>query len=165
MSLANLLTVRMMKLLVRFWPPYAATGIRVTRISEDVREVDVSMKLRWYNRNGVGSHFGGSLYSMADPFYMLMLIRNLGLDYYVWDKAASIEYVKPGTTEVFARFRLTDNDIHEAVSKARDGQPHYMQFSVDVVDTDGEAVARVKKTVYVRLKKSARLRTTGSAQS
>ena len=153
MSRLSAVGTRWMRLRLRLYPPYFGAGIRVTRISEDFREVDVSLRLRWFNKNYVGSHFGGSLYSMTDPFYMLMFIRNLGKDYLVWDKAASIEYVKPGKTDVFAKFRLSDDDIREAVQRASDGQPHYMHFSVDVVDTEGDVVAKVGKTIYIRLKK------------
>ena len=147
------LSARGLRLLSRVWPPYLGAGIGITRISEDFREIDVSMNLRWYNKNYVGSHYGGSLYSMTDPFYMLMLLRNLGRDYVVWDKTARIEYVKPGRTKVLAKFNLTEEKIAEVVHKASDGQPHYTQFSVDVVDTSGDVVARVDKTIYVRLKK------------
>jgi hypothetical protein len=45
--------------------------------------------------------YGGSLYSMTDPFYMPMLISNLGSDYVVWDKAAHIRFRKPDPTLVW----------------------------------------------------------------
>ena len=72
------------------WPPFAGAGIRVVRLDADWRAIDVEMKLRFWNSNYVGTHYGGSLYSMTDPFYMLMLIENLGREYVVWDKAATI---------------------------------------------------------------------------
>src|SRR5689334_18498320 len=91
---------------INFYSPYLGAGVRVTRVSEDFRQVDVEMPLRFYNRNYVGTHFGGSLYSMCDPFYMLMLIHILGPEYIVWDKAAAIRFKKPGKGVVKASFRL-----------------------------------------------------------
>ena len=137
----------------RFWGPFLGAGIRVKHIRDDFREILVSMKLSWYNKNYVGSHYGGSLYSMADPFYMLMLLRNLGQDYKVWDVSGSIEYVKPGRGEVFAKFELDEECIKDVVERASGGEAHYEEFAADIVDTSGEVVARVKKVVYVRKKK------------
>src|SRR5437868_13852984 len=81
---------------VNLWPPFLGAGIRVKRIASDMKAIDVEMKLRWWNANYVGTHFGGSLFAMTDAFYMLMLMANLGRDYIVWDRAASIRYRKPG---------------------------------------------------------------------
>jgi hypothetical protein len=101
---------------INFWPPCLGAGICVKHIAPDMKAIDVEMKLRFWNANYVGTHFGGSLFAMIDPFYMLMLIANLGSGYIVWDKAASIRYRKPGTGTVRAEFRLADtqlNDIRE----------------------------------------------------
>ena len=72
--------VRFLRWLLNFYPPYLGAGVKVRYISSDFREVRVSMGLKWYNRNYVRTQFGGSLYSMTDPFYMLMLMENLGRD-------------------------------------------------------------------------------------
>ena len=75
---------RHMRMLMNIWAPFLGAGIRVKRLGPDWKEIDVEMKLRWWNANYVGTHYGGSLYSMTDPFFMLMLIENLGKDYIVW---------------------------------------------------------------------------------
>ena len=93
--------------------PFLGAGVRVEELSADFRRVRVSMGMHWYNRNYVGTHFGGSLYSMTDPFYMLMLMNNLGRDYVVWDKSASIDFVRPGKGRVFAEFELTEAMLDE----------------------------------------------------
>src|SRR5208282_1913536 len=100
---------RYMRTLISLWPPLLGAGIRLTRLDPDWRAVDVEIKLRRWNRNYVGTHYGGSLYSMADPFYMVMLIENLGREYIVWDKSASIRFRKPGRGTVSVSFRLTDD--------------------------------------------------------
>ena len=109
------------------------------------------MKLRWYNRNWVGTHYGGSLFSMSE-MYMVMLLKQIGADHYVWDKAASIEYLKPGQGEMVARYELTEERIGEIVKQASSGKPHFAEFTVDVVDWEGDVVARINRTVYVRKK-------------
>jgi len=87
---------RHMRFFINLWPPFLVAGIRVKRLDPDWKRIDVEMNLHPWNSNYVGTHYGGSLYSMADPFYMLMLMENLGRDFVVWDKSASIRFRKPG---------------------------------------------------------------------
>src|SRR5215217_7970498 len=79
-----------------FFPAYRGSGARVTYIRDDYREIRVKIPLSWRTRNYVGTIYGGSMYSAIDPIYMLMLIRILGPEYVVWDKAAKIRFRKPG---------------------------------------------------------------------
>ena len=125
----------------------------MTRITPDFREMEVKMKLTWYNKNYVGTHYGGSIFSMTDPFYMMMLIQNLGRDYVVWDKAARIEFLKPGKTELCAKYCVSAEMLKDIVSKTQDGSPYLAQIGVDVTDTAGEVVAKVDKTIHIRRKK------------
>ncbi|MFT5700028.1 MAG: hypothetical protein ACI8ZB_002898 [Desulforhopalus sp.] len=69
---------RLFRLIMNSWPPYLGAGVGVEAIGEDWRKIRVGMKLRWYNKNYLRSHFGGSLFSMTDPFFLLMLMANLG---------------------------------------------------------------------------------------
>lgn len=135
-----------------WWPPFLGAGIRVKTFADDFREVVVEMKLGRFNRNYVGTHFGGSLYAMCDPYYMIMLLHNLGGDYLVWDQSGAVEYVAPGRGKVSAHFVLTPARIEEIRAQAAGGDKVLPEFSVDVVDASGAAVARVRKTLYVRLK-------------
>jgi hypothetical protein len=127
-------------------------GVKVRRISEDYREVDVEMVQRFWNANYVGTHFGGSLYAMTDPFYMLMLIENLGRDYIVWDKAASIRYRKPARGTVRAEFRLSEEQIDEVRRAADTLAKVEPVFAVQIKDRDGEVVAEAERTLHVRKK-------------
>lgn len=136
--------------LLDVWPPYLGAGIRVDHIDEDFRRVEVRMPLTSFNQNYVGTQFGGSLYSMCDPFYMLMLIDNLGNDYVVWDKAAEIRFRKPGTGTVYATFEIDQDDIDEIRRLADENEKVEPVFEVDVVDGDGDVVAEVTKTLHVR---------------
>ena len=142
--------------LFNWYPPYWGAGVRVRRIAADFREIDVEMKLRWWNRNYVGTHFGGSLYSMIDPFYMLMVLENLGRDYVVWDKAATIRFKRPGRGTVYARFRL-DAEVLETIRAEvdREGRAQPV-FTVQITDAAGEVVAEAEKVLSVKTKAAAR---------
>jgi acyl-coenzyme A thioesterase PaaI-like protein len=143
---------RLFRFIVNAWPPYLGAAIRVTEIASDWKTIRVAMKLHWYNRNYVKSHFGGSLFAMTDPFYMLMLLRNLGGDYVVWDMAAHIHFLRPGRGMVSAVFYLDGERLTEIRAKAESGEKVTEIFYVEVVDESGEKVAAVKKTLYVRKK-------------
>lgn len=141
-----------LRLIINLWLPNLAAGIRVLRIDPDYRHVVVRMKRYFFNRNYVGTHFGGSLFAMTDPWWMIMVLRNLGPGYVVWDKAASIEFVKAVREPVFAEFVLdpaTIDALREAAD--RDGKVLHW-FPVDVKTADGTLVAAVRKQVYVRKK-------------
>ena len=137
----------------RFWPPFLGANICVAKVTPDYCELETRMKLSWFNRNWVGTHYGGSIFSMTDPFYMFMLINVLGGDYLVWDKSSCIEFKKPGTTELSAKFHLSEERIKEIIDKTKDGSPYFAEFRVEVLDTNEEVVATADKTVYVRKKK------------
>ena len=125
---------RLFRLLMNVYPPYLFTGIRVDRVSRDFSAVDVSMRLRWYNRNAVGTQFGGSLYAMADPFLMLMAIRQIGSDYIVWDQSAQIDFIAPGRGTVHAKFRLPPQEIERLRRASANGQALRPQYVVDISD-------------------------------
>jgi hypothetical protein len=137
---------------VNLWPPFLGAGIRVIRIAPDMKAVDVEMKLRWWNANYVGTHFGGSLYAMTDPFYMLMLMANLGRDYIVWDKAGSIRYRRPGRGTVRAEFRISDAQLNDIREKLKTLPKYEPMFQVEVKDEHGTVMAEVEKLLHIRKK-------------
>ena len=138
--------------LINFWPPYLGSGVKVIHISPDVRSIEVRMDLKFWNRNYVGVHFGGSLYAMTDPFFMLMMMENLGSEYIVWDKAAAIRFRKPGKGRVYAKFSLAQEDIDSVKAAADNGPKAEPIFTVCVLDGAGDVVAEVEKTLYVSRK-------------
>ncbi len=143
---------KVLKLLINIYPPYWGTGIRLSSIADDYREATVTMKLRFYNRNYVNTHFGGSLYAMVDPFYMLMLMHILGRDYVVWDQAATIEFVSPARGMVSAHFVVDDPMLEDIEKNTAAGGKYLPRFGIDITDEHGTVVARVTKTLYIRRK-------------
>ncbi|WAP54707.1 DUF4442 domain-containing protein [Streptomyces sp. S465] len=135
------------------WPPYLFAGVRVVHLAEDWGSARVRLRLRRFNANYVGTQFGGSLFSMSDPFWMLLVMNRLGREYIVWDKAGEIDFVSPGRGDVFADFKLTEERLEEIREATADGGKALPWFENDVVAADGTVVARVRKQLYVRRKR------------
>lgn len=152
-----------LRLGMNLWPPFLFSGIHVTRLDDDWCQAEVELRMRPWNRNYVGTHFGGSLFAMTDPFWMLLLMRRLGRDYYVWDRAARIEFVKPGRGTVRASFAIDDATVARVRAATANGEKHLHWFHNDVVDAAGDVVARVRKQVYVRRKPDRRPAAAGHA--
>lgn len=141
-----------LKLLFNLYPPYLMTGITVREIASDWRRVKVRMGLHWYNRNYFGTHFGASLYAMTDPFFVIMLARNIGPEYIVWDRSAQVDFLQPGRGRVTVLFELTPEMIDAVLDATAGGEKHQPTWMVEVRDDAGQAVARIAKTLYVRRK-------------
>ncbi len=134
------------------WPPFLGAGIRIKKLAPDLREVVVEMRLRPWTKNYVGTHYGGSLYSMTDPFYMAMLIENLGRDFVVWDKAAAIRFKRPGRGKVTARFKIGQDDLDRIKAEVLEKGRSQPTFQVLVTNDQGEVVAEVDKLLSVKPK-------------
>lgn len=137
---------------INLYPPLLGAGIRVLHRESDAYTIKVKMPLTRFNLNVVGTHFGGSLYAMCDPFFMLILMHHLGRGYVVWDKAASIRFLKPGRGTVHATFHIPPDTIAAIRAQADAGERPEPVFTVDVVDDHGEVIATVEKRLYVRKK-------------
>lgn len=144
------LSARTMKHLLNLYPPYIGAGIKVENISDDWNHITVSMKVRWYNRNAVGTHFGGSIYSMIDPHIMLILMKKLGKEYWVWDSAAEIAFIKATKKKITAQIHLLDEQIEQIKTSAQTGEKQFPEFHVEIWDSDQSLIAHVKKILYVK---------------
>jgi acyl-coenzyme A thioesterase PaaI-like protein len=139
---------------MNLWSPFRATGIRVKRIAQDYHEVEVELSLKWRSRNYLGTHFGGSLYAMTDPFYMVMLINVLGPEYFVSHKGGEIEYLLATKEKVHARFSLDVATIADIKAHTAEGQKYLPRFEIDIKTDAGEIVARVAHTLYIRRRRT-----------
>lgn len=138
--------------LMSIWPPFLGAGIKVKKMTPDMRLIEVEMKLHFWNKNYVGTQYGGSLYSMVDPFYMLMIMENLGRNYIVWDKAASIQFENPGKGRVRATFKLSQEEIDNLRTQTDQQGKIEPHFTVQILDDAGLVIAVVEKTIYIRRK-------------
>lgn len=144
------------KLFLNFYPPYLGAGVKVEKIDYQNGVIQVSMPLTWYNKNVVGTQFGGSLYSMTDPFFMTLLMQRLGHEYMVWDKSACIDFVKAGTGTVYAKFSIDNDEVAVIKQLAKEGQAVFRNYELNITDASGNTIAHVKKTVYIRLRAFSR---------
>ena len=141
---------RLLKIVANLWGPFLLTGIRVTHVAPDFRTIDVRMALRPWNRNYVGTHFGGSLFAMADPWFMVALIELLGPGYVVWDKTGTIRFRKPGRGTVRARFEVPEERLGEIRAAVEAEGKTESLFVARIVDGSGDLVAEVEKLISVR---------------
>jgi hypothetical protein len=143
-------TSRLARWRFNWYPAYRGTGGRVTFIRHDFMEVRVTLPLWWRTRNYVGTIFGGSIYASVDPFYMLMLIKVLGPEYAVWDKAAAIRFRRPGRTTLYATFQFDQAFVDGIRAELENVEKLDRNFIVELRDAGGEVHAIVEKTVNVR---------------
>lgn len=144
------------KAAMNLWPPFRGSSITILHIADDFRRVRVRLALRKLTANYLGTLYGASLFSMTDPWWVMMLARNLGRDYSVWDASAQIDFISKGTRHVFAEFELDEATLDDIRRETADGEKHLRWFSTDIITADGTLVARVNKQVYVRKKPHAR---------
>ncbi len=107
------------------------------------------MPLTPWNRNYFGTHFGGSLYSMCDPFFVLILAENLGREFSVWDKAATIRFRRAGRGTVRARFHVPRERIEEIRAEVAAQGKAEPAFTVEVRDERGDVVCEIEKLLHV----------------
>jgi len=146
------MTINKVLRLINFYPPLFFAGIRLKSINDDITRLEVRMRLNIFNRNMFGTHFGGSLYAMCDPFYVFIIAAHLTNEYVIWDKSAYINFVRPGKGRVTAVFEITKEQLADIKYKADNGLEKSFFFETEVKNAEGKVVAQVKKEVYVRKK-------------
>jgi acyl-coenzyme A thioesterase PaaI-like protein len=152
MKMINFIKPNSILKLMSWWPPFLAAGIKIKSVNANVDTIEVEMNLSFYNTNYVGSHFGGSLYAMCDPFFMFILLHHLGKDHIVWDKAAGIDFIRPGKGKVRATFHIPLQKIEDLKERALKEFKLEPIFDVEVLNSQDEVVAKIKKTLYIRRK-------------
>ncbi len=134
------------------FPAYRGSGARVLFISEDYREIRIKIPLSWRTKNYVGTIYGGSMYAGIDPIYMLMLIKNLGKNYVVWDKAATIRFKRPGRETLYGEFHLTQMELDEIKANLQTEKSIDRSYNVELKDKNGKVHCIVEKILYIAKK-------------
>lgn len=151
-TLEKLYKPNIVKWALNSWPPFWGSGIKIESISEDFREARLRLKLRWWNKNANRSQYGGSIFSLTDPVYSLMLMGILGRQYYVWDKEASINFIKPGHSDLYAEFLISQAQLDAILVATANGDKCFPEFIIHVKDKQGDVVSEVHRKLYVRKK-------------
>lgn len=136
--------------LINFWPPFLFAGIKIVKRSKDYRYIRVKLKLRFWTENYVGTQYGGSMFSMTDPFYMLMLMKNLGKTYEIWDKTTTIHYLKPGRSDLTAEFILTEEDLIQIRKTVKEHGKMNWSRKIQIKDKNQTVVADVEKIISIK---------------
>lgn len=163
--LARIYKPNIVRRVLNSWPPFWGSGIKILSISDDFREVKVKLKLRWWNKNANRTQYGGSIFSLTDPVYSMMLMGILGEQYYVWDKEASINFIKPGQSDLYADFIITQDMLDGIFNQTSDGDKCFPEFVIYVKDAKGRVVSEVQRTLYVRKKPQYREETEEQEQA
>lgn len=150
------------RIMLNLWPPLFFSGIRILELSNDFRYMRATLKDWSGTRNVHGAQFGGSLFALTDASYSAMLNGMIGKRYYVWDKAAHIDFIKPGRGAVFIECRITDEMLHDIYENTKNGEKYLPEIPVRVFDKNGETVALAKRMLYIRLKPTFRPKTAKS---
>jgi acyl-coenzyme A thioesterase PaaI-like protein len=138
-----------------WFPAFRRTGGRLVYLADNWREVRVKLPLSWRTRNYVGTMFGGSLYAATDGIHMVMLMKQLGPAYVVWDKSASIRYRKPCRTTVYATFAIDERETDTIRTLLVTEPKIEREYKVDWTDREGTDYATVATTIHIRRKESA----------
>ena len=134
---------------MNIYPMFLGTGGKIVSISADWRDVKVDLPMSWWSKNYVGTIFGGSMFAASDPFYMLMLIHNLGKDYVVWDKAASIRFRRPSKERITTNFVLSEQTLEEIKEKVATFGEIDFPFLVQWLNKEGKLVSEIERTLYI----------------
>jgi acyl-coenzyme A thioesterase PaaI-like protein len=117
-----------------------------------MKEVRVKLPLNRRTRNLLGTTFGGSMYAAIDPVYMVMFLQLLGTECIVWDKAATIDFRKPGRSTLHAHFQVTDDELRAVRSIVAEKGKATRTYPVELRDSEGEVCAAFEKVLYFRRK-------------
>lgn len=149
------MTSNQMKKMIRrisLYPPYLGAGIKLKKVNDEFNRFEVELKMRWFNRNIFGTHFGGSLFAMTDPFYVFIIMNYLGKGYIIWDKSAKIKFVKPGKRTVKAVFEISKEELQKIKEETDQAGKKTFFFTATVTNEENETIAIVDKEIYVRKK-------------
>lgn len=138
--------------MINWYPPYIGAGIKLKKVNQDKTRMEVELRKTWFNKNLFGTHFGGSLYSMCDPFYVFIVHNYLGRGYVVWDKSAEIKFIKPGTGKVRAIFEISQEKLLQLKGEVDSAGKHTAIFETVITNESDELVAKVRKEIYMRKK-------------
>lgn len=138
--------------MINWYPPYIGAGIKLKTVNEDKTRMEVELRKTWFNKNLFGTHFGGSLYAMCDPFFVFIVHNYLGKGYIVWDKSAEIKFKRPGTGKVKAVFEIPKIELEKLKLDVDEQGKLTVFYEAEIINEANKVVAQVRKELYVRKK-------------
>ena len=133
-----------------FSPMYRRSTGRIQQVSPDLLNIEMKLPISIKNRNYVNSIFGGSMFSSVDPIPMVQLMNLIGDEYVVWDKSASIKFIKPAKEHLYADFTYTSSELEDIKAKVKEKNEHEIVKTTQLTNKDRSVVfCEVQKTIYV----------------
>lgn len=148
-----ILSERNARRLLSLYPPLLFQRISVRNFGKGFMSAEVRIAKSLFNRNYNRTIFGGTIFSAIDPFYTVMywqIFMRKGIRVQSWLKSASIDYKRPGDTDLTARFVLTERDVSEAEKQLEAAGKCICKHPVEVLNTRGELCALAETEVYMR---------------
>jgi len=142
---------RLNRFLTNLYPALFFAGIRITEITSDWKTIKVSMG-GLFSMTPMGAQFGGALFTMCDPWFMMILVRHFGKTFKIWDKCATIHFRRRGRGTVKATFTITDQQLAFIREKVMAEGKIHLILTTQIMDREQEIVADVEKTIFIGLK-------------
>lgn len=145
----------MLKWGMRLYPPLLLQRIWVRSIDSGFRGVDVKINRSLITLNFGKAIFGGTIYTATDPFYAMLfgqLLKHKVYHISVWLKSASIQFLRPGRTDLYYRISITDEMINEAEEALNKNGVFIKSYSIEIYSKTGDLYAIAKNEIYIRKK-------------
>ena len=152
LNMTESLKSRLTRILFNYFPMFWSTGAKMTYLAADFKEIHIKLPLSWRTRNYVGTIFGGSMFSATDVLYFLLVVKNIGKDYIVWDKASSIRFKKPGKGTLYTKAVISDEEIEIIKTELLNIDKIDRVYYLDLIDEAGDICASVEKTIHIQNK-------------
>lgn len=136
--------------LASLYLPLLGSGIRSRHIAPDWTSGELTMRVAPWTANTHGTAFGGALFAATDVLYGAPLSGQLGGDYQVWTKSATIDFHRPGRGQLTCRVEVpaTEADlIRDQLSEQRSTSVVHTAL---IVDSREKAVVEARHTMSVR---------------
>lgn len=148
-----LVSEKALKWAMRFYPPFLFQGIWTQKIEKEFKGVEVKICKNIFNRNYNNSIFGGTIFSAADPFHVILfhqILKRRGYEIQLWSKHATIDYIKPGHGNLYLKINISDENIQEALHSIDTEGKFIKTFPVNITSKNGILCAIVHIEIYIR---------------
>jgi hypothetical protein len=145
----------MLKWGMRLYPPLLLQRIWVQSIDSGFKGVDVKINRSLITLNFGKAIFGGTIYTATDPFYAMLfgqLLKHKGYHISVWLKGVSIQFLRPGRTDLHYRISITDDMINEVEEALNKKGVFVKSYSIEIYSKTGNLYAIAKNEIYIRKK-------------
>ena len=137
------------------WVPFIFNRIKIIHISDDFKQIDVRLKLSFWNRNPGKALWGGAIFSAADSFFPIILKQNAllsGIETDFFTKSTNVSYLKPSKTDLMFNFNVSDDEVSSMIDILnRDGK-NQEWHTVYGIDKHGDKCVKVKIQPYLRIR-------------